>query len=268
MDDKLVLIEEMKQLGLNQYEAKAYLKLLEEWPVNGYSLSKNSGVPRSRIYEVLDGLIKKQLAFEKNIDDSTVYYPLEPELLVKKLKKNYESIINHVKEETVRIFERNKETFDNKIISGRKNIFEYIGLVIENANHRIDISLWGEEYNDLELSFQTALKNGVLVKGIYFGHDNIFDKVLTHRRIETYLKEKDERYIIVIIDNKEAITGIISRGEESQVTWTNDPGVIDIMKDYIVHDIMINTYSNSLTDEERKKYELEMDKVREEYFLD
>jgi HTH-type transcriptional regulator, sugar sensing transcriptional regulator len=39
-----------------EYEAKAYLTLLEESPLTGYAVAKNSGVPRSRIYEVLDSL--------------------------------------------------------------------------------------------------------------------------------------------------------------------------------------------------------------------
>lgn len=268
MDDQLILIEEMKQLGLNKYEAKAYLKLLEEWPVNGYTLSKNSGVPRSRIYEVLDGLTKKQLVFEKAIESGNVYYPLEPEMLVKKLKKNYESIIEHVEKETIQLFVKSKVQYESKVIAGRQNIFEFIGLLLEKAKDRIDISIWHEEYKDLEEYFDGATTRGIKIKGIYFGHDNKFEDVITHRRVATYLKEKDERYIIIIIDKKEAITGIISRGEESKVTWTNDFGAIDIMEDYLVHDLMINEYSNMLSEKERIKYESATDKVRKDFFED
>ncbi|WP_026895973.1 TrmB family transcriptional regulator [Clostridiisalibacter paucivorans] len=268
MDNQLILIEKMKQVGLNQYEAKAYLKLLEKWPVNGYALSKNSGVPRSRVYEVLDGLAKKQLVFEKNTENGTIYYPLEPDLLVKKLKKNYESIIEHVKKETTQLFVNTKDQYESKVITGRKNIFDFIGLLIENANKRIDISIWKEEYKDLEKYFNDAINRGIKIKGIYFGYDNKLKDVLTHRRLGTYLKEKDERYIIIIIDKKEAITGIISRGEESQVTWTNDFGAIDIMEDYIVHDLMINVYSSMLSEDSREKYETAMDQVRKNFFKD
>ncbi len=266
LDKQLILIEEMKQLGLNQYEAKAYLNLLEEWPVNGYTLSKNSGVPRSRIYEVLSGLTKKQLVFEKNTEDGTIFYPLEPDLLINKLQKNYKSIIQHVKEETTQLFNKSKEQYDSKVITGRKNIINFIDLLLERASIRIDISIWQEEFKDLKGSFEEAISRGIKVKGVFFGLENELKDVLTHRRLETYLKEKDERYIIIIIDQKEAITGIISRGDKSQVTWTNDFGVIDIMQDYIVHDLMINMHSSTLSDVERKKYEENMDEVRKNYF--
>jgi len=266
MDNQLILIEEMKQLGLNQYEAKAYLSLLEEWPINGYILSKNSGVPRSRIYEVLNGLIKKQFVFEKKTETGSLYYPLEPNLLIKKLKKNYEALIQHVEIETTQLFTQKKEHYDSKIIVGRKNIFDFIKLLIDNVQTRIDISIWEEEYSDLKDFFASAINRGIKIKGLYFGYENELDDVFVHRRLETYLKEKDERYIILIFDQKEAITGIISRGENSQITWTNDYGVIDIMEDYIVHDLMINEYSSSLSDLERQKYEFAMDKVRKNFF--
>lgn len=266
MDNQLILIEEMKQLGLNQYEAKAYLKLLEEWPVNGYALSKYSGVPRSRIYEVLDGLIKKQLVFDKNTENGMIYYPLEPDLLIKKLKKNYDSIIKHVEKETTHLFVKSKERYETKVITGRDNIFSFIELLMEKAKERVDISIWQEEYEDLEKSFNEVINRGVKIKGIFFGYDNKLKDVLTHRRLETYLEEKDERYIIIIIDQKEAVAGIVSRDKDSQVTWTNDYGSIDIMEDYIVHDLMINEYSSSLSYEERKKYETIMDKVRKNFF--
>ncbi|BES65721.1 TrmB family transcriptional regulator [Gottschalkiaceae bacterium SANA] len=267
MENQLILLEEMRQLGLNKYEAKAYLKLLEDWPLNGYALSKNSGVPRSRIYEVLESLTKKQLVFEKTIENGVVYYPLEPELLVKKIKRNYESMIRHVEQETTQLFVKSKVKNESKVITGRRNIFEFIGLLLEKAQRRIDVSIWQEEYQDLAIPFKESINRGVQVKGIYFGHDNQFEDVLTHRRLMTYLEEKAERYIIIIIDQKEAVTGIISRGEESQVTWTNDYGVIDIMEDYIVHDLMINVYSEKLTKEDQEKYEQEMDQVRKKFYL-
>ncbi len=51
---KETILETLKNLNFTEYEAKAYLALLEESPLTGYAVAKNSGVPRSRIYEILD----------------------------------------------------------------------------------------------------------------------------------------------------------------------------------------------------------------------
>lgn len=44
------------QLGLSQYEITAYLSLVGRHPVNGSQLSRFSGIPRARIYDVLRSL--------------------------------------------------------------------------------------------------------------------------------------------------------------------------------------------------------------------
>ena len=47
------IIKELQKLGFSQYECKAYIGLLKHSPVTGYEVSKQTGVPRSMIYEVL-----------------------------------------------------------------------------------------------------------------------------------------------------------------------------------------------------------------------
>ena len=46
----------VKELGFTVYEAKTYVALLQNSPVTRYELSKNSGVPRSAIYGVIQQL--------------------------------------------------------------------------------------------------------------------------------------------------------------------------------------------------------------------
>ena len=53
------LLDVVKNLGFTEYEAKAYLALLLESPSTGYAVAKNSGVPRSKIYEVLENLTSR-----------------------------------------------------------------------------------------------------------------------------------------------------------------------------------------------------------------
>ena len=59
--EKKEILQAFENLGLSTYEAKAYFALLSESPLTGYKLSKNSGVPRSRIYETIEKLASKGL---------------------------------------------------------------------------------------------------------------------------------------------------------------------------------------------------------------
>lgn len=266
MDKKISIIEDMKKLGLSEYEVKAYLNLLEEYPVNGYVLSKNSGIPRSRIYEVLDNLKNKQIVFEQVENDITQYYPLEPKLLIGKLKNNFDDILNNVDEYTKKVYYEQQN--DNKliVIKGRDKIIDFVNTLISQANKRIAVSIWEEEINDMRAMLDAAIKRGVTVKGIYFGKNNSYKDIVSHRRIERYLSEKSERYMIVIIDGIQVVSGIISRGEDSQVTWTKDAGFVDMSEDYIAHDLMVNLYSKKLDEDQREEFEAYSDKVRKDYY--
>ena len=46
----------LRQLDFTEYEAKAYLALLKDSPLSGYAVALHSGVPRSKIYEVLSNM--------------------------------------------------------------------------------------------------------------------------------------------------------------------------------------------------------------------
>jgi sugar-specific transcriptional regulator TrmB len=52
----------LQRIGLNKYEAEAYLALLAEGPLTGYELGKRSAVPLSRSYEVAERLTQRGLA--------------------------------------------------------------------------------------------------------------------------------------------------------------------------------------------------------------
>jgi sugar-specific transcriptional regulator TrmB len=60
MNDQL--LPNLVKLGFSEYEAKAYIALLGKNPVSGYELAKQSGVPRSMIYEVAGKLTARGAA--------------------------------------------------------------------------------------------------------------------------------------------------------------------------------------------------------------
>lgn len=259
------MIEKMKQLGLTEYESKAYLTLLQDYPVNGYTLSKLSGIPRSRIYEVMDGLVKKQIVFEKQVEKATVYTPLEPDLLTKKLKQNFEMVLMDVDHYTNDLFQRDGLDLEPKLLRGRDDVLEMIKVLIGEGQRRIALSVWDEELIAIKQEVDDAIKRGVVIRGVYFGTNNPYSDLVAHRRIERYVAENTERYIIVVIDERHTLYGIISREDNTQVTWSKDPGIIHINDDFIAHDVMLNRYSNMLEGQKRALYERTLDEVRKDY---
>ena len=50
------IINSLKRLGLTEYESKAYIALLEHGEADALEISRRSGVPRTRIYDILSRL--------------------------------------------------------------------------------------------------------------------------------------------------------------------------------------------------------------------
>ncbi len=52
----------LQQLGLNSYESRSYMVLLGHPRFKALELAARAGVPRQKVYEVLDSLMEKGFA--------------------------------------------------------------------------------------------------------------------------------------------------------------------------------------------------------------
>jgi len=80
----------MEAIGLTSYETKAYITLLTEGPLTAQELSSRSGVPYSKIYEVLGKLEEKGWI---DTDDSrpSRFYPKSPVTALESMRMRIES---------------------------------------------------------------------------------------------------------------------------------------------------------------------------------
>jgi sugar-specific transcriptional regulator TrmB len=97
MDDENLL----RDMGLNKYEASAYLTLLEEGISEANVVSKKSNIPMGKVYEVLESLKNHGLV---DIQESRPkkYRPVEPKLALNnyyyKREKDIENELDRLKE--------------------------------------------------------------------------------------------------------------------------------------------------------------------------
>ncbi len=260
------MTQDMKTLGFSAYECRAYLTLLEDFPMNGYALSKASGIPRSRIYEVLKNLIAKQMVFEQTSGKTSVYTPMEPAIFIKKLRSRYDKVFDDFTQYAGTLYREPKQDDKLVVIQGRENIISFLKVLIQGAQKRVAVSIWDEELTALTDELDAAQDRGVMLRGIYFGQADVYEDLVPHRRIKRYMAEKKQRYLSVIIDHTHAVSGIVSRGEASKVTWTRDEGFIEVSEDYIAHDLVVNLYSASLDKESYKRFEDFADNVHDHFF--
>jgi sugar-specific transcriptional regulator TrmB len=85
-----MLLEELKNAGLSENEAKVYLAALELGETSVYRLAKKSGVKRTTTYLAVENLKEKGLMSESMRDNVIVCYAENPKKLTERLeeKKN------------------------------------------------------------------------------------------------------------------------------------------------------------------------------------
>lgn len=233
-------MQRLKKLGFNEYEAKSYLSLVKQGPVTAYQVSKESGVPRARIYDVLSNLVEKGIVLKEEINDSTRYSPLPVEIFLQKAQSEWQSTYTEISD-SLRSLEASAEKTDNRVITLKdyQTIISYCQTLIKKANSRIVISMWDDMYEVLKDELAEAAADNVTIQGITIHVENPIKNLEVHR-ITTFTETPStERWFILSIDSKEMIYGP-SIKERSVAFYTDDPVHIYLLEDYVWHDVLVN----------------------------
>ena len=233
------ILETLKNLNFTEYEAKAYLTLLEESPLTGYAVAKNSGVPRSRIYEVLDGLVMRGDILV-SLGNTPQYTPVPAKELIKnrriKAEENFE-----LAEKSLAEFENSTNDRENIWnITGRQEILDKVKTCIAAAKKRILLEIWKEEYEELEPELRQAANRGVHVIIIAYGEIvSDFATVYLHYMGHKITEEYGGQWLVFSGDDSEVVAGIVSLDKDSRAAWTMHVGLVMPITEFIIHDLYL-----------------------------
>ena len=162
------LIEKLKDIGFNSYEAKVYVALLKKYPATGYEVSKLANIPQSRTYDTLKVLEEKNIVIATNTKPIT-YTPIKPKQLTTRIQKKFNSTINFLEKHLPEVKDDYKEPIIT--ITDRQNIQDKIIEVIQNAKREIYIEVWREDFKIFEKELLNAYNRNVELRIV--GYDNL-----------------------------------------------------------------------------------------------
>jgi sugar-specific transcriptional regulator TrmB len=89
------VVEKLQRIGLTEYEAKAYLNLLNAHLSTATQVSEKSGVPRTRIYSILESLSNKGwIKIYSGVP--LLFKAVHPKELFRKIKQDYQQFLDSV----------------------------------------------------------------------------------------------------------------------------------------------------------------------------
>lgn len=248
------LVEKLKEIGFNTYEAKVYIALLKKYPATGYEVAKLANIPQSRTYDTLKVLEEKNVVAATNTKPIS-YTPIKPKLLISGYQKKINSTINYLEKHLPEV----KDNYNEPIvtISGKQNIQNKILEVIQNAKKEIYMEVWSQDFKVFEQELLNAYNRNVEIRIV--GYDNFssrFGLIFEHAFARDIEMSLGGRMIIIAADDSEGVVGKISSLKndisDTNIIWTQNKSIVFIIKEFIVHDMYLIDVEENLV--EQMKY--------------
>lgn len=232
------IVERIKSLGFTAYEAKAYISLLQNSPVTRYELSKNSGVPRSAIYDVIRKL-EIIGAVNAMYTEPEKYVPLPPEQLFELLERQFKERLTEARN-SLSHFDSELEAGHLWNIVGYKNMLHKAREMISKARQTIFISVWERECELLKKELDSAAQKEVQIIAFSFTSLNISGaKIYSYHVPEDKLEKIWDHKMILVVDQNELLMGEADNKNNKKTAWTTNRAIVDIATNHLILDITL-----------------------------
>ena len=264
MKEKLeVVVREFQRLGVSVQETRAYLSLLQKDNISGYQLAKNAGVPSSKIYGVIEKLMER--GFIVAADTRPLkYFPQDPDKVLKGLAEEYSSSIANLTS-ALRHF-RNEGQGNGLLawnVPNRQDVVRKAQEIIDRAAESIYLALWPKDLKPIRASLTKAAGRGVKINTVAYGKTS-FDKgtIYRHRPSDYPFRERGERRFVLVVDNKRSIIANFGDQETSGGLHTENSGLVQLFRDFVIHEIYIIMVEETYPEEIRRLVGRNWEKVR------
>jgi sugar-specific transcriptional regulator TrmB len=238
------------EMGFSEYEAKAYLALLQDSPVSAYEVGKASGVPSSKIYQVLARLVERGIALAIEEGGKTSYVPLSPQELIESQRHRMESRLGELERQLT------KPRRDERLnyiwnFSDYPGLQEQLGLLARDARRELILSIWREDSPIILPLLPVLRKRGVKIAIILYGLGEqsqlppqfaaveSLASIYPHPIEDTLYQERGGRGLTAIADGTRALTATVFADQSVEGAWSLNRGFVLLAEDYIKHDIYL-----------------------------
>lgn len=232
------LVEKLKEIGFNTYEAKVYLALLKKHPATGYEIGQVSGVPQARAYDTLKKLEKEQIVVADK-SKPVKYIPVKPVEVTRRIKKKFSASIDYLDKNLPIVKDVVAETVKEEY--GFEKFDENVKDLLSSAKKEIYIELSAEEYKIFQPYLLAAYNRGVEIKILGLGKfQSTFGSFISHAKFDIE-NISDSNFLCMVVDNNEILIGNVSKKELTKTSFIRARMklLVFLVKDYIVHDMYL-----------------------------
>ena len=233
------ILKSLQELGLSLYEARLYLGLLTHGPQNGNELSRQSGVPSSKVYSTLDKLTSAGLVHHIKRGVSAEYVCIPPEDLVSRLRERYERPLEFLDANLPSIGVEVRE-LDIFQISNPRALVDHARRIVNDATEEIYVSLWDESLDQLREALVDADGRGVRIFAMIYGESELEVGSWQHHSYrETVASRIGGHMLTLVADGAQALFVHIPETGAPTGIETRNPVLCLIAEEYLRHDLIL-----------------------------
>lgn len=262
MDNELILLN---KIGLTDAEAKVYLTLLQNGSLSGYESSKLAGVPRSKIYNILESLIVKGFILYTEYENNNKYAAVPMSEVADRVEDETEQVLSKLTEQ-LSIFPQKTNLDYIWHIRTNGNVFAKCRDISKKTENELLLQIWKEDLPYLIKDLQALEKKGIRMGIVVFGtteEDEIpLKKFCRHGLAEDKKKEMGGRWITLVSDMKEVVFGQIISDNIAEVIWTESRPMISLAAECVRHDMYFYKSAEKFQDAMHKEYGNDLEGIR------
>ncbi len=252
------LIQVLNSLGFTENEAKVYITLLKSGAQNGYETSKLSGVPRSRVYIILEALVSRGILVCSHNGKNNIY-KAEPASKIERMAKNdIEASLRILREETDKISIKPE---DDQIwhLENYERILLKLETMIDQANSEILVQIWAPELNDtIAKALKKKEKENINLVTILYDESGAYEHDLENLYIhgfeERLIQENHSRWLMCVVDSKEVLYASIPNERQTTAINTENQSMVWFASEYVKHDAYCLRLLSDFEIETKSKY--------------
>ncbi len=215
------LIDHLVAAGFTEYEAKAYIALQGSSPATGYQIAKDSGIPRSMIYEVLGKLVARGAVFTQSFGEMVRYAAVPADLLVDQMRHEFEATLDRLADGFKHLVVDSAEPGQTWNVAGRNNVLAQARQMIERAEQELAVLVGDDDELDELLPWLRQTKTRkvriLLVSPVPYDAGDIAVVVHPHG---PRLRQALGHGLTLVADGRDLLMGELDRSESA--VWTTN----------------------------------------------
>jgi HTH-type transcriptional regulator, sugar sensing transcriptional regulator len=247
----------LQQLGFSEYEARAYLALLQRSPLNGYELAKVSGLPRANVYAVLQKLEERGAVVRLDMPSGARYAPVAPAELTQRIASRFQDILSTTQQALQELATPAAAEYLWNI-QGYAALIDHAHALIDAAQEQLLVAIGRPEASALAEPLARAEARGVLITTLCLDECSA-ECGGCHGTIcrSCAAVSAEQHWLVLVSDNAEALAGEIGLNTDALAVRTRQRLQADLASWYIRHSLALTAVLSDLSKHQDQVFEPE-----------